>query len=221
MKKLLSLLCAVIVSLTLFAFTGCSNNDTFSAKSYVSSESVIESVLIDVSDRQIDISVSNDEQVHIEYFDGEKEYFDIAVSDSNELTVKLSFKKEWTDFIDTKAAKEYRKMSIKLPITVKTLSINTTNETVNIEPLSFANSVTISNNGGNIKFDKISVGKALNLTAKNGDIKGSVIGGWDDFSIACTIKKGDCNLPTEKASGDKSLKADCNNGDINIEFVKE
>lgn len=54
MKKLLSLLC-VIVSLTLFALTGCSNNDTFTAKSYSSGESVVESVSMDVSDRQISV----------------------------------------------------------------------------------------------------------------------------------------------------------------------
>ncbi len=67
----------------------------------------------------------------------------------------------------------------------------------------------------------MSVGKAISITIKNGDIKGSVIGGWDDFDIACTIKKGESNLPAEKVGGDKSLKANCNNGDINIEFIKE
>ena len=108
MKKLLSLLCVAIVSLTLFAFTGCSNDDTFTAKAYSSGESVIESVSIDVSDRQINISISDDEQVHIEYFDGEKEYFDIAVSENNKLDIKLTFNKEWTDFIGTKAAAEYK-----------------------------------------------------------------------------------------------------------------
>ncbi len=220
MKKLLSLLC-VIVSLTLFALTGCSNNDTFTAKAYSSGESVIESVSIDVSDRQINIGISDDEQVHIEYFDGEKEYFDIAVSENNKLDIKLTFNKEWTDFIGTKAAAEYRKMTVKLPVTVKTLSVITTNEKVNIMPLTFADSVTISNNDGNIEFDKIAVGKAINLTTKNGNIKGSVIGGWDDFSIACTIKKGNSNLPAEKVDGDKSLKVNCNNGDININFIKQ
>ena len=112
-------------------------------------------------------------------------------------------------------------MTVKLPVTVKTLSVITTNEKVNIMPLTFADSVTISNNDGNIEFDKIAVGKAINLTTKNGNIKGSVIGGWDDFSIACTIKKGNSNLPAEKVDGDKSLNVNCNNGDININFIKQ
>ncbi len=220
MKKLLSLLCVAIVGLTLFAFTGCANNDTFTAKSYTSGENVIESVSIDISDRQIDIGVSDDEQVHIEYFDGEKEYFDIIVSEHNVLSVKLEFNKEWTDFIGSKAAAEYRKITVKLPTTVTMLSVNTTNERIKIEQLTIADSITITNNGGNIEFNKITVGNALSLNTKNGNITGSLIGGWDDFSIKCTIKKGNSNLPAEKNGGEKSLNTNCNNGDINIEFVK-
>ena len=220
MKKLLSLLCVAIVGLTLFAFTGCANNDTFTAKSYTSGENVIESVSIDISDRQIDIGVSDDEQVHIEYFDGEKEYFDIIVSEHNVLSVKLEFNKEWTDFIGSKAAAEYRKITVKLPTTVTMLSVNTTNERIKVEQLTIADSITITNNGGNIEFNKITVGNALSLNTKNGNITGSLIGGWDDFSIKCTIKKSNSNLPAEKNGGEKSLNTNCNNGDINIEFVK-
>lgn len=120
-----------------------------------------------------------------------------------------------------KSGSRIQKNDVKLPATVKTLSVSTTNEKVNIEPLTLADSVIISNNGGNIEFEKMSVGKAVSLTTKNGDIKGSVIGGWDDFAINCTIKKGESNLPAEKVGGDKSLKVNCNNGDINIEFIKE
>ncbi len=58
------------------------------------------------------------------------------------------------------------------------------------------------------------------MTAKNGNIAGTIIGGWDDFSISCNIKKGDCNLPASKEGGEKLFTASCNNGNINIEFVK-
>ncbi len=37
-----------------------------------------------------------------------------------------------------------------------------------------------------------------------------------DYSI---IKKGECNLPLSKTDGEKSLVSDCNNGNIEIEFV--
>ena len=132
----------------------------------------------------------------------------------------MEFNKEWTDFIGSKAAAEYRKITVKLPTTVTMLSVNTTNERIKVEQLTIADSITITNNGGNIEFNKITVGNALSLNTKNGNITGSLIGGWDDFSIKCTIKKGNSNLPAEKNGGEKSLNTNCNNGDINIEFVK-
>lgn len=48
----------------------------------------------------------------------------------------------------------------------------------------------------------------------------SISGTMDEFSITCTIKKGESNLPALKEGGDKSLTVECNNGDINIEFAK-
>lgn len=68
--------------------------------------------------------------------------------------------------------------------------------------------------------ERVNVGKSINLKAKDGNITGSIIGGWDDFSISCKIKKGDCNLPELKEDGEKLFFADCNNGNISIEFVK-
>lgn len=216
MKKLLSLLFAA-AAVALFTLTGCAGDDTFTEKTYTSGESVVTSVSIDVSDRQIDIGVSDDDMVHIDYFDGEKEYFDIAVQDGA-LTVKLVTDKSFTDFIGTKAAAEYRKVTVRLPKTVESVFVSTTNETVKVSPIAIGK-VAISNNGGNIEIDKLDVKKSVELSVKNGSIKGSVVGGWDDYAIECEIKKGDSNLPESKSGGEKSLKAKCNNGDINIEFV--
>lgn len=220
MKKFAALFVSLFIVLV-FALTGCSNGDTFTEKSYSSGETVIEKVRVQVTDRELEVSASEDDQIHIDYFDGEKEYLDITVSESNELTVKLLFNKEWTDFVGTKPSAEYRKIKIKVPNDLLTaFSATTTNENIKVNALSFKETVSLGTNGGNVICERVKVGKAISLTAKNGDIKGSIIGGWDDFSISCKIKKGDCNLPTLKENGEKSFTADCNNGDINIEFVK-
>ena len=82
-------------------------------------------------------------------------------------------------------------------------------------------SISLSSNGGNINFESLNVGSGLSLTAKNGNISGTVAGSYDDFAIQTEIKKGDSNLPGDKASGSKALNVSCNNGDVNIEFVNE
>ena len=46
-------------------------------------------------------------------------------------------------------------------------------------------------------------------------------GGWDDYTIKVTIKKGESNLPDNKDSGEKALTVSNNNGNIDIEFVSE
>ncbi|MDE6504963.1 MAG: DUF4097 domain-containing protein [Clostridia bacterium] len=220
MKKLTVLLLTV-VSVVVFALTGCSNGDTFTGKSYLSGETQIEKVSVQVENRELEISASEDNKIYIDYFDGEKEYLDITVSESKELTIKLLYNKNWTDYIGIKTPKEYRKIKIRLPDNlIVAFKANTTNENITINSLSFKDSVNLQTGDGNIVCERVNVGNAINLTVKNGDITGSIIGGWDDFAMHCTIKKGNCNLPALKDGGEKSFTADCNNGNINIQFVK-
>ena len=73
----------------------------------------------------------------------------------------------------------------------------------------------LSSNGGDVIVDDIDVGTELALSVKNGDIRGNVVGGYDDFSIDATIKKGDSSL-SGKTGGTKTLNLDANNGDIKL-----
>lgn len=220
MKKLSVILFALAGALVL-VFSGCSNGGTFSEKSYSSGESEIVKVTVNVEDRELEVTASEDDRIYIDYFDSEKEYLDIKVSEDKELTVNLTYNKEWTDFIGTKPSAQYRKIRIRIPDNkITSFTANTTNGDIKVSALSFTERITLGVNGGDIEFECINVGKSVSLTAKNGDITGSLIGGWDDFSMQCTIKKGDCNLPSLKEGGEKSFTADCNNGDINVEFVK-
>ena len=113
--KNLTVLLLTIISVLVFALSGCSNNETFTEKSYSSGTTEIEKVIVQTTDREVEISTSEDNQIYIEYFDGEKEYLDISVSENKELTVKLVFNKDWTDYLGTKPSAEYRKIKIFVP----------------------------------------------------------------------------------------------------------
>lgn len=220
MKKYAVIIFAAICT-ALFVFTGCARTDEYTEKAYLSDGAEVEEIEIDVFDRELEIYESNDGQIRIEYFDGGKERFEISVSDKK-LSVKLTENKEWTDYIGfNKASGEYRKVRISLPSEmIAKLSAATTNGNITITNLSFAESVNLQSNGGSIICDNLGAGKEITLAVKNGDITGSISGAMDEFSITCTIKKGESNLPALKEGGDKSLTAECNNGDINIEFAK-
>lgn len=220
MRKIISiLLCLILGS---FILSGCSNSDEpFEEKSYTS-DTQINEINLDVRDREIEVSLSEDEQVHIEYSENSKEHYDISVSDKNVLTMASASDKEWTDYIGVKTSAEDRKISLQIPdALLESLTLSTTNEDITLSALAVTGSINISSNGGNIAFANLDVGSALTLNVKNGNISGAIVGSYDDFSIQSEIKKGESNLPVNKDGGEKTLVVSGNNGDVNIEFVKE
>lgn len=218
MKKLIALLFTIVC---IFALAGCSNDDVFTEKTYSADKTDVESITVDVEDRELEIYASYDGKINIDYFNGEKEYLDISVSESKELTVKLIYNKNWTDYVGFKPSADYRKIKIGIPDNaIASFSATTTNENISIGALSLKENLSLKCEGGDVICERVNAGKSVSLKAKNGDITGSIIGGWDDFSISCKIKNGECNLPLNKENGEKKLIADCNNGDIKIEFLK-
>ena len=220
MKKIISLaLCLVLSS---FVFAGYSNNsEPFEEKSYTP-DTQVQEINLDVRDREIEVSLSQDEQVHIQYSENSKEYYDISVSDQNVLTMASATGKDWTDYIGGKPSEEDRKITLQIPnALLDNLALSTTNEDITLPALAVTGSISISSNGGNITFGNLAVGSALTLDVKNGNISGAVVGGYDDFSIHCESKKGENNLPDSKEGGEKNLTVSSNNGDVNIEFVNQ
>ena len=220
MKKIISLVLCLILSG--FILSGCSNSsEPFEEKSYTS-DTQINGIDLAVRDREIEVSLSEDEQVHIKYYENSKEYYDISVSDENVLTIASASNKEWTDYIGRKPAAEYRKISLQIPdALLESLTLSTTNEDITLSALAVTGSINISSNGGNISFGDLDVGSALTLTVKNGDISGTIAGSYDDGSIQSEIKKGESNLPENKDSGEKTLTVSGNNGNVDIEFVNK
>ena len=219
MKKILSLV--LCVALGSFALAGCaSSSEPWEEKSYTPDTEVSE-VNLEVRDREIEVSLSEDEQVHIQYSENGKEYYEISASDGL-LTMVSASDKEWTDYIGGKPSAEERKISLQVPdALLESLTLSTTNEDISLPALAVTGSVSLSSNGGDIAFGSLEVGSALTLNVKNGDISGTVAGGYDDFTIQSTIKKGECNLPEKKDGGEKTLTVSCNNGDIHIVFANE
>lgn len=118
-----------------------------------------------------------------------------------------------------KAPADVRKIALKVPNeALDMLNISTTNRDITIAPAKVG-SVTLGSNGGNVLFEELNVENSVALSAKNGNISGTIVGGFDDCSISCSIKKGESSLPAEKKSGAKKLTVSMNNGDVDVDFV--
>ena len=219
MKKLIGTMVGLFACIAVMA--GCSNTDAdFQAKDYTVDGTKIQAVEMHLEDRKIQMERSEDERIHVDYYESEKEFYDIT-EDGGTLKIVSRTDKGWSDYIGRKASAEKRTIVLRLPDDkLSRLSLSTTNEDVSLPALEVTEGVSISVNNGSIAFEPLSVGSYLELEAKNGDIRGTVVGGYDDFSISCQVKKGNCNLPEEKTGGEKSLTAAVNNGDIDIEISK-
>ena len=110
-KMILLVLCFVSGS---FILAGCSTGSggSFEAESYTS-DTQIKGINLDVRDREIEVSLSEDDQIHIDYYESSEEYYDISVSDENVLTMTGADDKDWTDYIGGKASAEDRKISLR------------------------------------------------------------------------------------------------------------
>ena len=217
MKKIILLVLSAVLGSSVLA--GCSGSSgSFEAKSYTS-DTQIKEINLDVQDREIEVSLSEDDQVHIHYYESGEEYYDISVSDENVLTMTSASDKDWTDYVGVKASADDRKISLQIPEGfLENLTLSTTNEDITLSPLAVTGSINLSSNGGNIDFENLDAGSGLTLDAKNGDISGTIAGSYDDFSIQTEMKKGESSLPEQKEGGEKSLNESCNNGDISIDF---
>ena len=220
MKKIIAF--TLRLALRRFGLAGCSRESaSFEEKSYTP-DMQVSAINLDVRDREIEVSLSEDEQIHIQYSESGKEYYNISVSDENVLTMTSTSDKEWTDYVGGKASAEDRKILLQIPdALLENLTLSTTNENISLSALAVNGNIVVDSNGGDIVFERLNVGKSLSLTAKNGNIGGTIIGSYDDFAIQTEIKKGDSNLPDNKTDGRKTLHVSSNNGDVNIEFVKE
>ena len=208
----------VLILVILVIIANSSSKDNFLQKSY-SPEEDIYALSIDVDDREIEVSKSSDGKIHIDYYESEKEYYNFSYND-NELTISLVYNKSWLDYFRIKSSKSYRKIYLSIPNNLlNRLQITTTNEAIKLNDIMVNETLTLNSNGGNLEFDNTLADNQINLTAKNGNIIGTIQGTWDDFSISCKYKKGTCNLPENKAGGTKSLNVNCNNGNIKIDFV--
>lgn len=220
MNKFVALLVCLILCVP--CLTGCAKDvETLAQKNYTAEGKEITGICIEARDRQIEVMLSPDNQIYIDYFENDKEFYDISVSDNHTLTMTAASDKEWTDYIGGKSAAGFRKISLQVPNgLLSSLKISTTNENISLPALT-VDDLSLSSHGGNILFDKLNVGKSIDLDAKNGDISGSIFGNFEDYAISCSIKKGESNLPSNKENGTKTLTVCNNNGDIDIKFVSE
>ncbi len=210
-KTIVVVMCALLLALGLEAAQGA---EKFEQKTYTVEEAVTE-MEINARDREIQVVASEDDQIHLVYYENDQEYYEITTAEDGKLTMQWIANKSWMDYIGGKAPEHARKIILQLPDTgLKSLTLSTTNEDISLEPVVVTEALTLDVNGGSLYLEEAYPAQRIAINVKNGDISGTIQAGYDDYHIVTSIKKGTCNLPQEKTGGEKELTVQCNHGDV-------
>ncbi len=217
MKKILVLVVSLI-GMAVF-FSGCAKEGgPIESKSYTSEGENITSVSIDVRDKEIAVTPSYDELVHINYYENDTRYYNISISDG---LLVLTEKSDGGigEFFGIKSSNQENVISLQIPKSlITTLEISTTNENILLSDITITDSISLSNNRGNISFHNVASGGDITINNKNADITGSILGKYEDYNISCDIKKGDSSLSSNDNGAVKNLYVTNNNGNIDVDF---
>ena len=207
-----------VISLFTLGVVSCQSDINYIKEEYQLANKEISSINLDVINRKINVYQSDDENIYMNYFDSNLEEINIDINNDS-IDISLINNKKWYQYVSINNDVSYRTVDLYVPIYVLDLTINTTNEDINLSSLE-ANNISINNNNSDIDVNNININESINLINKNGNINGSIIGNQKDFKISCEIKKGNTNLPSLQEGGNKLLNINMNNGDVNINFLK-
>lgn len=216
MKKKWMMACLLVAMMLL---TGCTDaQEPFQQKEYSAEPAEARALAVDLVDRRVEVKPSADGMIHISYWESRKEFCNLDVADGV-LTLTAKTNKSWQDYFGGNAALEQRTVTVYLPADMQSVSIRTTNEDIVADTLAVEENVELHANRGSVLFGSISAGNAITLESKNGSVKGGIAGHYEDYAIACHVKKGNSNLPDSKTGGAKLLTVNVNNGDADIDFI--
>ena len=166
----------------------------------------------------MEVIASTDGQIHLRYSQSDSEFYRIAEKDGV-LTMTSESNRKWYQYFGWKTNETHRIVVLELPPeALGSLAISTTNEDIRVSTLSVSDGISLSANGGNIAFDGLRAEGAISLAVKNGDIQGTILGSYEEYSIECAIKKGESNLASNPNDTGKPLTISANNGDVAIQF---
>ena len=208
-KKMLCTAAAVCCGLAGLVMAGCAPQ-SYEARSF--SAEAVSRIELELSDTAVNVTASEDGAVHLSYYEGGALDYSIACEDG-----LLRVENDPGASFGLQPAPEYRTLEVRIPEGLEEVKIVTSGENVALAPMA-AGAIIVDCNNGDIAFGTLSVSRLASFTGKQGNVAGVLAGGWDDFSIECTVKKGECNLPESKPGGERALYIDCNNGDVAVSF---
>ena len=224
MKKLYLLL-----TIMMFSLVGCSQeDDSIQTKSYTSKEPV-NSIKISEVDANTKLTISNDNDIHVKYWEGDHDKYKIEVENNALLVEKVESNNEDLNLTD-------KTTEIQIPSKIyKNIDIKNLNGDIDVECIKGESMILYSTNGnievektnndkldvkcenGDISIDSIE-GKDISLCNNNGNIAGDINDKESEFDIRSKVENGENNLVDKTNNKGKKLTVQDDCGDVEIQF---
>ncbi|WP_025785285.1 DUF4097 family beta strand repeat-containing protein [Sporosarcina sp. D27] len=204
---------------SIFAFTlivilaACSSDPevSYEKKNYSVEASTVKQISLSTKGRSVELEASKDDEIHITYFESDKESYNVDLQDNGDLMMQLVTDKDWKDYIGLKTDKEHHLVKIAVPNGISSgVKIETSNEDIILSNLKIDGQVEATTNEGKIKASNITTNKNIKMKTKNDDIILDEVSA--EGSIEATSNKGDTKV-SNVSVGD-ALKLRTKDGDI-------
>lgn len=207
MKKVFALLTIIT-----FILTGCIHKDESIIKKTFVCKEQINSLNVNDIDSSIKLKISKDDDIHVNYWEGNKNKYKIETKESMLKIDKIESKNKYLSL-------ENRYMEIEVPDKIyKIIDIKSDNGNIKFEKI-YSNQIVAESNNGDIDVDLIG-GNDIKLCSKNGDINGTINENQDQFDIENNVENGNSNLNYQLKNKGKKLYIESLCGNVMINFNK-
>lgn len=219
MKKIFKKMPTVIIMLGLvISISACTTNSdsqkkstSFAEKNYAIDAKKIEQISLSAKGRTVEVIESTDKKIHIKYFENDKEFYEVHVTNKNELAMKLVTNKNWKDYVGLNTEKAHRIVQLAVPNGISSgIKIRTSKGNITLSDVKLDGAVEAITSDGMIEITDTKVNKHLKLETKNDDLVLSGVSAKN--SIDATSSNGD--IKVKKVAVEDALKLTTKNGDI-------
>jgi DUF4097 and DUF4098 domain-containing protein YvlB len=189
-----------------FDFEVLNDSEHYEQREYIAEASSFKKIIIDDSNKEINVVSSEDDKIHITYYDNEKEHYEIS-EQGDTLVFNYNSKRLWYEFVGFHIYIEDYAITIHIPEAYAgNIDLITSNNPIKMQNVIMTGELLADTSNSGITMENVK-GKAFNLTTSNGTVDVNNILFESRFNVkssngkikASYIQGGDLDLDTSNA----------------------
>lgn len=200
-----------------FDVTKLSSSGPFEKHVYDGELSDHATLRIDTSYEDVQVKVSNDDQLHITYYENNRMSYTFD-AEENQLIMKKENNGHFYDHLMVLNLSEGNKdqISIEVPNTFSgSVEIDTSNGNVQLYNLNELNYVSVNTTYGSVILDDVKINSSLEATSTNGDVKLEHLDVQEDIHVKTTYGR----IDVKDVKGNQSMVMESSNENVTLDQV--